>query len=309
MHNSRYKLQVACGFAALLLLCLLSFGEAQSQSQTQSQPQTQPPPPDTDVYLSKISLSEGRLEFGAPTNLTKRKGYDNQPVFFPNNELFYTSIRDDQADTYAINLQTGAERRVINTPESEYSPTLTPDQKFISVVRVEPDKTQRLWKFSLDGGSPTLVLKEVKPVGYHLWLDENTLLLYILGEPATLQRADVRSGKAEKIADNNGRSLKKIPGTNAASFVRKNEKDEWWIYRVDLAGKIEPIVKALPTEEHDFTWTPSGTILSADGSKLYGYTAGKDSDWQFLADLKVEGITRLAVSPDGKILALVALEP
>jgi hypothetical protein len=286
---------------------LLSIGETQSQTSPQSQPQTQPPP-DTDIYLSKITVNGTHLEFGTPTNLTKRKGYDNQPVFFPDHELFYTSIRDDQADTYAINLPTGAERRVINTPESEYSPTLTPDRKFISVVRVEPDKTQRLWKFPINGGSPTLVLKDVQPVGYHLWLDENILLLYILGEPATLQRADIRTGKAEKIADNIGRSLQKILDTKAASFVKKNEKDEWWIYRVDLSGKIEPIVKALPTEEHDFTWMSGGTILMADGSKLYGYMPGKDSEWKVLTDLKTAGITRLAVSPDSSNLAFVALE-
>jgi Tol biopolymer transport system component len=286
-----------------LPLCfLLIFWLLQAQTQTQTQPE---PPPDTDIYISEINGSE----FSTPRNLTKRKGYDNQPVFFPNHELFYTSIRLDQADTFAINLQTGAERHIIITTESEYSPTLTPDEKYISVVRVEADKIQRLWKFPLKGGPPTLVLENVKPVGYHLWLDENTLLLYILGEPATLHRADIRTGKAQKVADDIGRSLQRVPGSKAASFVRKNEKGEWWIYQIDLEGNIKPIVQARPTEDHDFTWTPSGTILMAEGSKLFGYTPGKASDWQMIADLKIPGITRLAVSPDGKTLAFVAFEP
>lgn len=288
----------------IMLYVLVSLTEGQ-QSQTQTQP-----PPDTDIYISKVTSSTNGLEFSAPTNLTNRKGYDNQPVFFPNNELVFTSIDKDQADTFAINLATNAKRQIISTAESEYSPTLTPDGKFISVVRVEldKDKTQRLWKFPLEGGAPVLVLENVKPVGYHLWQDENTLLLYILGEPSTLQRADVRTGKAEKITDNIGRSLQKIPGSKAASFVRKNEKDEWWIHQIDLAGNIKPIVKALPTEEHDFTWAPDGTILIANRSKLYGYKPEKDSDWRLLVDLKTPGVTRLAMSPDSKYLAFVAFE-
>ena len=307
MQATGYRMQVSGYRVLLLLLFLLNFAESQTP---QSQPQTQPPP-DTDIYISKITSEGKSLQFSAPINLTKRKGYDNQPVFFPNSELFFTSIDKEQADTFAIHLQTNVKRQIISTPESEYSPTLTPDGKFLSVVRVEldKDKTQRLWKFPLNRGSPVLVLENVKPVGYHLWLDENTLLLYILGDPATLQRADVRTGKAEKIADNIGRSLQKVPGTKNASFVQQNEKQEWWIQQIDLTGNIKPIVKALPTEEHDFTWTPDGTILMAQESKLYGYRPGQDSDWQLVADLKIPGITRLAVSPDGKSLAFVALEP
>jgi len=62
--------------------------------------------------------------------------------------VLYTSIRNKQADIYRYDLQSGATTQVTNTAESEYSPTLMPDRKNISVVRVEADgKTQRLWKF------------------------------------------------------------------------------------------------------------------------------------------------------------------
>ena len=45
-------------------------------------------------------------------------------------------------------------------------------------------KTQRLWQFGADGRNPRLVLENVKPVGYHLWVDVRTLALYVLGQPA-----------------------------------------------------------------------------------------------------------------------------
>jgi len=83
-----------------------------------------------------------------------------------------------------------------------------PDGKSISVVRVEADGTQRLWKFSLAGGGPSLILEDIKPVGYHLWVNDYTLALFVLGKPNTLQLVDLRSGKAEVIADNPGRILR-----------------------------------------------------------------------------------------------------
>ena len=72
------------------------------------------------------------------------------------------------------------------------------------MVRVEADATQRLWKFPLAGGKPILVLEKIKPVGYQAWIDQNTLALFILGaagKPSTLQIVDVRTEKAEVIAE------------------------------------------------------------------------------------------------------------
>ena len=102
--------------------------------------------------------------------------------------------------------------QVTRTPESEYSPTVTPDGAHISVIRVEADGTQRLWRFTLDGGAPELVLAGVKPVGYHAWADDHTLVLFVLGSPATLQLADTSAGDAEILVTGINRSIQRIPG-------------------------------------------------------------------------------------------------
>ena len=96
----------------------------------------------------------------------------------------------------------------------------------ISVIQVEADGTQRLWKFPMSGGAPQLILPGVKPVGYHAWVDTGTLALYVLGdqatrEPATLQLANVASGKSEIIARGVGRSILKIPAAASASCTRR----------------------------------------------------------------------------------------
>ena len=118
--------------------------------------------PDTDIFL--VDLTQNPLHLGKPTNITQRKGYDNQPSFTPDgSSLLYTSLREGgQTDIYRYTIASKAIDALTHTLESEYSPTITPNSAFFSVIRVEADKTQRLWQFPLSGsGKPTLVLPQV----------------------------------------------------------------------------------------------------------------------------------------------------
>ena len=138
-------------------------------------------PPGTDIYL--VRLRSGATISDPPENLTNRPGYDNQPAFTPDGKaILFTSIRaDGQADVYRLDLATRAITQLTKTPESEYSPTPLPTGTGFSVVRVEMDSTQRLWAFNAQGHSPVLLLPDVAPVGYHLWLDDHTLALFVDG--------------------------------------------------------------------------------------------------------------------------------
>ncbi len=269
------------------------------------------PPPKTDVFIVDMSERDGKLQFGKPINITKRSGYDNQPGFLPGGKsLFYTSIKEGlQADIYRYDIEKSATTRMTDTAEREYSPTVTPDGKYFSVIRVEADSTQRLWKFPLDGGKPVLVLKTIKPVGYHVWVDRKTLVLFVLGQPDTLQLVDVETEKAETISTNIGRSLQKMPRGQLISFVHKISDDELVIKSLDVkTRKISSIIKMLPGSEY-FVWSRDGVLLMGQGSKLFKYNPVSDKDWQEVADFSEAGInqiTRLAVSPKGDRIAFVA---
>ena len=268
-------------------------------------------PPSTDVFVADLQNRNGHLSVGQPVNITNREGYDNQPMFMPDGaSVLYTSIREGTLpDIYRYVFRDKSTVQMTKTPEGEYSATPTPDGKFFSVIRVEADQTQRLWKFPFAGGAPSLVLENIKPVGYHAWLDDNTLALFVLGRPATLQLADVRTGKAETLESNIGRSLHKHPSHHSITFVHKVSADEWLIKELDpKTRKAEVLTKTLPGSE-DFVWTPDGVILSASGSKLFKFEPKKDREWQEVADFSsagLKGITRLAVSPKGDKVALVA---
>ncbi len=261
---------------------------------------------DTDIYLLDLERGPTGLTAGPPRAVTNRAGYDNQPAFTADGALLYTSIRDGQADTYRYDPTTG-EVRVTTTPESEYSPTPIPGSDRFSVVRVEADSAQRLWSFAADGTDPRLVLPDVAPVGYHAWAADR-VALYVLGEPPTLEVANPATGAVRTVARGIGRSLQPVPGREAVSFTQ-DTGDGWLIRELDVA---EPGIRTLavllgPDEYH--AWTPDGTLLTAHGTRVFRLGAG---EWQPLVDVGPFGlgsVSRLAVSPDGRSLALVVDRP
>ena len=304
---------VAYSLCLILILSVATLAQMPSTSPSPV-PSPSPTPPANDIFLIEVTNQIGQIKLGAPVKITEWNGYNSQPFFLPDGQsLLYTSIRaDKQADIYRYEIRSGKTSRATETPESEYSPTVTPDGKFISVVRVEADLTQRLWKFPLSGGNPVLVLEKIKPVGYHCWIDENTLALFVLGpqgKPNTLEIVDVRTEKAEVVAENIGRAIRRIPHQNKLSFVHKTSDQEWVIKSFDLQTRqITSLIKTLPGSE-EYAWTPAGLLLMAKDSKLLVFDPAKDTGWQELADLSqagLKGITRIAVSPKGDRLAIVA---
>ena len=136
-------------------------------------------PPDTEIYLASLTTTGDTLTIGTPVNISNSPGYDNQPSFTPDGKsVLFTSVRGTRKPDPANSAATGSEiyrydiasqrlTQLTDTPESEYSPTVTPDGQHFSTIRVEADGTQRLWRFAIDGKNPELVLADVKPVGYH----------------------------------------------------------------------------------------------------------------------------------------------
>jgi steroid delta-isomerase-like uncharacterized protein len=148
----------------------------------------------------------------------------------------------------------------------------------------------------------------VKPVGYHAWGPDGQLALFVLGTPNTLQIADSRTGKSRIVTQRIGRSIHRIPGRETISVLHI-EGEVRTIKELDLKTRtLKPITRALESSEGDYAWTPDGAILMSNGKQLSKWSGG---EWKPIADLEalgVVGASRLAVSPDGKWLAIVANE-
>jgi len=293
--------------------------------------------PGTDIFLARFADRDSlTLDEASFTNATARPGYDNQPQFTPDGRgLLYSSAREGQTDIFRLDLERGIAEPLTRTPESEFSPSVLPDGSGISVVRVEADSTQRLWRFPWVGGpgagvaggsaagsaaksaggsaagEPRPILDLVRGVGYYAWADTHRVALFLLGTPHTLHIGDLRDGTTKLAAQDIGRSMHKIPGRNAVSFLQI-EGSARWIKEYDLAsGEIRSLAPALEGSE-DYAWTPDGRMLMAQGTILTVWNPQGEGSWevvQGLGPLLPGKISRLAVSPDGSRLALVVDEP
>ncbi|MEO7084806.1 MAG: hypothetical protein ABI442_10710 [Gemmatimonadaceae bacterium] len=274
--------------------------------------------PSTDVYLAPISLDNyGALVIGTPVNITNRPGYDNQPSFTPDNRaILYTSTRDDgQSDIYRYDIATKKITRVTKTAESEYSAQAMPDGKRFSVIRVERDSTQRLWSFAMNGSDPRLVIKNLKPVGYHAWIDAENLATFVLGSPNALVHTNLKTGKSDTLARNIGRSLspERLPAKSAAP----KDRAFTFTHRVDSVSMLAMIrlpdrkpeeLVAMPRGAQDYAWVSDSLVVTSLDTKLLSWHRGAKG-WTEAADFVAAGLTkvsRLAVSRDGKWLAIVA---
>ena len=266
-----------------------------------------------DVYVVPISENGSQVSVGRPVNLTKRAGYDNQPSFTRDGSaVYFTSIRDDaQADIWCVAIAGGAPVRVTTTTESEYSALTVPAGDAISVIRVEQDSTQRLWKFPLDGSAPSLVLHALRPVGYHVWVGDHTLGAFVLADPRierdsnALVVVDSRTEKVDTVARRIGRALVRYPGRQAFTYIA-SRPDTSWISEVDTRTLTVRRIAAAPRGAEYHLWTPGGQLIVGVGSRLMIRVRDR---WDVLADfaeLGVKGISRLALSPDGTHLAFVA---
>jgi WD40 repeat protein len=265
-------------------------------------------PPGTDIFLMPITSPGGGLTVGTPVNITARAGYDNQPFFSPDGRsIYYTSQRDGQTDIFRYDLASGTSSQVTRTRENEYSPTVMPDGKHFSVIR---DSTQHLWSFALDGTPVKPLLDSIRPIGYHTWLNADTVFVFVLGTPATLRRAELAGGTAAIMASDIGRALLKVPGRHAVSYAQRDSSG-YQVRVIDpVTGQGEALVR-LPEGNEFFMWLPDGALLSASGNRLLRWRAG-DKDWSEVARFAEPGlqrITRLALSPAGDRLALVGAEP
>ena len=276
-------------------------------------------PPDTDIYLLQIPGGLASLKASRPSPIATAPGYDNQPMFSADgSRILFAANRDGkQTDVYVYERTGNRVSQLTQTAENENSPTCLPDgigdPSGFSVVRTEPDKTQRLWRFDAQGRNPVVVLTDVKPVGYHAWVDADTVALFVLGPPSTLRVASLKTGKAEIVAEDIGRSLHRIPGTHLVSFVHHDASGEFWVKQLDPSSKkIEPLVKTVAgSADRDMAWMPDGkTILMSSGTKVYSWVRGQ-SEWTEVFDAATHGlgaVSRLAISPKGDAIAIVVAE-
>lgn len=265
-------------------------------------------PPATEIYLLDLKVKKNSVSISSPRNITNHPGYDNQPFFHPDKSIIYYTSADETGNTdivsfdFALNKTT----QLTKTIEKEYSPTVTPDKQYLSCIIQREGGAQDLGKYPIEGGEPIILIDSLI-VGYHVWVDEQFIIAFVLGEPTTLQLINLKNKESTRLANKPGRSLHQIPGTSLISFVDKST-DVWVIKK--YMSVVTTITTTLPGRE-DLAWTPDKKIVMSDGKKLFFYNSVDNNGWQEITlpdGMPAGSITRLAINKKGDKLAFVVSE-
>lgn len=268
--------------------------------------------PNTNIYLFQMEQQgDSSFLFKNPQFLTNfnSSGYNNQPSFISNDEIYFSmgsTSENSQTDIVSLNLRAHVKTSVTQSEDHEYSPTPLLEPYYFSCVRQEADgkNTQRLWFFPMDRSSRGKPLLPVQTnVGYHCWLKDEMVALFIVGDPHKLAIANTLDKTVVTLTSNIGRCLQRLPNGNLA-FIHKATESNWTIKELDVKTmRSKTIVSTVPQSE-DFVVLPNNTFLMARGSKLFKYKIGWDTQWLEVADFEkhnLKNITRMAVSQNGKI--------
>ena len=266
-----------------------------------------------DIYIFDIGQ-----DYALVHQVTDREGYDNQPSFTRDSQsLMFSSDRDgEQTDLFRYRIADGQLTNLTNTPdENEYSPQPYGEDRF-SYVLQEGNPYQHVWHRAFEGDKAQRMLTSYVPVGYYAHNGKGVLFwgryaYSLFFEPAG---AEVGPGAGESlyVIDQAGRSIHAIPGSDDFSFVHKQSNWNWVIKHFDPESRAMTPLVPISSDNEDYCWHPDGYMITAEGTKLVKFTPGTDERWQDLAELTAPGLNRggrCAVSPDGRLLALVNLRP
>jgi Tol biopolymer transport system component len=267
--------------------------------------------PQYDLYITDLS---GDLSISNTVKMNKTPAYINQPAFSADGKSLFFTLEQGEADSTQtdIGLYSIAEKKqqlLSNTALSEYSPTLLPDGTGVSVVVVEADQTQRLWKVDWQGNT-SLLKAEPKGVGYHAWGPEQDLLLFILGDKEdnhTVRYLD-KNGHLTTLATGVGRALSWQPGTHKAYYTEAKQQQLYLSFYDVKTKTTTQTTLALPAKGQDLVWWSADKLLVSAGTKIYQWQASAQQGWTLWLDLsKACGteVSRFALNKNRSQLAFV----
>ena len=272
--------------------------------------------PECEIFLFDLSESEGKIQLTNGRNVTKRDGYDNQPWFTPGSKsfLFSANGKPDRTDVFEYFIESGETKQVTDSADQEYSPQVSPDNQTLSFVTDGATANQSIWRQNRNGEGFQWLLKgmgEREPVGYYSWNHESGYILFWSRYGFSLRLTHESKQLSHYVTGNAVPSTPYvIPGTKCFSFVHRQGNSSVWIKELNPETlAIRPLTVVAGSGNNNYAWTPDGWILMCDGTQLKRWSESSEG-WQVVDDLANHGMTsasRVAVSPDGKHLAVVGL--
>lgn len=269
--------------------------------------------PNTNIYSLELKSNEQKVLVSNLTLLTNFniEGYNNQPHFINDDELLITSNYESSGltDILHLDLEKHQVTRITKTEESEYSPTVMSNGYDFSVIRQELDDTQPvpqvLWSYPMDRSSFGNALPlNFTNIGYHAWLSEDKVALYLVGSPSELILFDLQKNSSTHIGRNVGRCLK-VDKKGNLLFTQNNESGTEIRSFDPYLGRSKKIANMIEGHQ-DFDILPNGHLITGQGSTLMTFQPFVSSDWQDLEDFSALGVGKITrISSSRSKIAIV----
>jgi hypothetical protein len=284
---------------------------------------------DVALFLARLDVTAGTAS--EVRNVTPEKGANFQPAFTRDGKaVLFASDRSGSNNVYRHDLASGETTAVTNTKENLYSPTPLADGSGFSAIRVvnaDPSygvemKEPAVWRYGWDGKPVAPAIPTLR-VGYHAWIDDQRLALFLVDEvpernahkAVLFNRA---TGKTTLLTDKPGRSLGRTPDGRRATFVDQTDPAHWRICamgegdakpQVLVETPLGPEGEKDPNRSQYFVWLPDGSMLMARGDLLLRWDGKPGNTFKPFTELPGLGgaIRNIAVSLDGSRLAFSVL--
>lgn len=269
-------------------------------------------------------------QFDTRKAITDNPSYTNQPYFTPDSlSLYYTqaipmtpntasvadTIANPQMDIYRYSLTEHQHTLLISSATSEYSPTPMPDGSGISTILVDSENKQWLWAHTKQGARTEKLIPQ-EPIGYHAWLDVDTVFAFLLGEPHHLILASTQHQETQLIAPDIGASMF-VPNQQQGVIFTQQQGSEaqhrilFW----DIYTQQTTLLGRLPEETQYFYLNGKDELIYAkDNTIVKQHFVGSALTPAKTLITRVcpenERPTRVALSNTGRyVVAVCALRP
>ncbi len=265
----------------------------------------------SEIFLFSIEKTGGKFKFTGGEKFSVGIEYSNQPSFsLDGSSILYAASKwNDPTDIYEYDIASKETAQITRSNIGEFSPSEVNKDK-ISFVREGNSQGMTVWEIERASKKEKQIFGFVakEPIGYYAWNYNGDALVWVR-YASIINWIKLDGQKSTFVADHAVPSMPRhIPGTKKFTFMHRQGNDELWIKEFDPETlAVRPIIKP-KGDKLDYCWMPDQSLLIGNSSELYRFDENEDKDWRKIADLKslgINDISRIAVSPDGKHIAIV----
>ena len=284
-----------------------------------------------DIYVVGIAGGPAR-------QVTSNPAYDSDPVWTPDGQsIVFSSWREGSKDIYRVSAEGGTPKRITDYPGGETPKAILPDGRIAFLASLQNDVnyggfpgTNQVWAVSPDGGRPDLLTSipmqeiSVRPDGAMLYEDYKGYEDPLRKHHTSSVTRDVwfwKDGAFTQLTNYAGENRQPVFAADGDTFYYISEQGgktlNLWRSSVSNPGKATQLTRFEKNPVRYISVAANGIVAFSQNGDLYVLKPGAEPVKVDITVIRDEnerdmvkqnytgGATAMAVSPDGKEIAMV----